>query len=240
MKPISFFDFEISEKETILDIGCVKHNETSFHANDIKGFISFIKDSEYICGHNILAHDLKYIHKHFENEDLKLKGIDTLYLSPLLFPARPYHRLLKDDKIQTDELNNPLNDAIKSRDLFFEEVAAFEQFDKRLQEIYYLLLHDKKGFRYFFDFIDYKSEATNLEGLIRQNFTNKVCENVRFDAIIDSNAIELAYCLSLINSNDRYSIAPPWILKNFPQVERLMYLLRNKPCLGGCNYCKRK
>lgn len=41
--------------------------------------------------------------------------IDTLYLSPLLFPHRPYHKLLKDDKLQTEEINNPLNDAKKAK-----------------------------------------------------------------------------------------------------------------------------
>ncbi|HWQ43658.1 MAG TPA: hypothetical protein VN456_16720 [Desulfosporosinus sp.] len=29
--------------------------------------------------------------------------IDTLFLAPLLFPAKPYHKLLKDDKLQTED-----------------------------------------------------------------------------------------------------------------------------------------
>ena len=52
-------------------------------------------------------------------------AIDTLSLSPLLFPSKPYHALVKDDKLQVDELNNPLNDAIKARDLFFDELKLF-------------------------------------------------------------------------------------------------------------------
>lgn len=43
-------------------------------------------------------------------------AIDTLCLSPLLFPMRPYHALIKDDKLQSDSLNNPLNDSIKPMD----------------------------------------------------------------------------------------------------------------------------
>jgi len=66
--------------------------------------------------------------------------IDTLYLSPLMFPRKPYHALLKDDKLQTDEINNPLNDAIKARDLFFDEVTAFNETDDLLKHIYYGLL----------------------------------------------------------------------------------------------------
>ena len=30
--------------------------------------------------------------------------VDTLHWSPLLFPERPYHSLLKDDKLQQDDL----------------------------------------------------------------------------------------------------------------------------------------
>ncbi len=47
-----------------------------------------------------------------------LNVIDTLFFSPLLFPAKPYHSLLKDDKLQTEEMNNPLNDAIKAKRSF--------------------------------------------------------------------------------------------------------------------------
>ncbi|HWQ42223.1 MAG TPA: hypothetical protein VN456_09340 [Desulfosporosinus sp.] len=42
--------------------------------------------------------------------------IDTLFLSP----AKPYHKLLKDDKLQTEDTNNPLNDSLKVKDLFFD------------------------------------------------------------------------------------------------------------------------
>ncbi len=61
------------------------------------------------------------------------------------------------------------------------------------------------------------------------------------DKIISENPIELAYCLSLINSfvqhKKTHSITPRWVLKNYPEVERIMFHLRNKPCISGCNYC---
>ena len=59
--------------------------------------------------------------------------IDTLYLSPLLFPRRPYHALLKDDKLQSDELNNPVNDSEKARRLFLDEVNAFADLSEGAQ-----------------------------------------------------------------------------------------------------------
>ncbi|MDQ3534450.1 MAG: RecQ family ATP-dependent DNA helicase [Bacteroidota bacterium] len=55
--------------------------------------------------------------------------------------------------------------------------------------------------------------------------------------MIKENPISLAYALALINVNDKYSITPKWVLKNFPDIENIMFLLRNKPCFTGCDFC---
>lgn len=108
MNSIIFIDTEVNpQNNQLLDLGAVKPDNSKF-----------IYDSEYICGHNILAHDIKYI-EHLVTSPKDVFVIDTLCLSPLLFPNRPYHALLKDDKLQVEELNNPLNDSIKAMELFF-------------------------------------------------------------------------------------------------------------------------
>lgn len=238
-KEIVFIDTEIEPKSRkILDIGSVKDNGNSFHSNSITGFIKFLNGAEFICGHNIFNHDLKYIQKAIADAGVSPTNIiDTLFLSPLLFPTKPYHALLKDDKLQTEDANNPLNDSIKAKDLFFDEVAAFQQIDDTLKQILYLLLNDKKEFRSFFHFIAYTSTDTNLEKLIREKFHSEICEHADLQKIISEQPVELAYCLMLINCRNRYSITPPWVLKTYPEVERLMITLRNKPCLTGCVYC---
>ncbi|MBS1577714.1 MAG: RecQ family ATP-dependent DNA helicase, partial [Bacteroidetes bacterium] len=157
--------------------------------------------------------------------------------SPLLFPTKPYHALLKDDKLQTEDTNNPLNDSIKAKDLFFDEVSVFNQLDEKLKLIFYLLLKNKKEFHSFFRFIAYTSNDTPTEKLIREKFDSVICEHADLPKIISENPVALAYCLALINCNNRYSITPPWVLKNFPKVERIMFLLRCNPCLTGCKYC---
>jgi len=142
MKPITFFDIELDPKsKKILDIGGVKSDGNIFHSNSINSFANFLNNAGFICGHNIIRHDLKYIQKHLSSLGKNhLKYIDTLFLSPLLFPTRPYHHLLKDDKIQTDELNNPVNDSKKAKDLFYDEITAFNNLDESIKLIYYLLL----------------------------------------------------------------------------------------------------
>ncbi len=237
MNSIVFFDTEI-EPDTckIIDIGCVNEIGTTFHSDSVSDFIRFLKGSRFVCGHNIFHHDLKYVRDAIDDAGIS-DYIDTLLFSPLLFPARPYHRLVKDDKLQTAELNNPLNDSMKARDLFYDEVNAFNRLDKQLKQIFYSLLKDKKEYRSFFDYINFSEYADNPEEAIRGKFSGKFCENADIPAMIRNHPVELAYCLALINAGSRYSITPPWVLKSFPAVERIMYLLTSNPCLPGCAYC---
>src|SRR5215212_722744 len=143
MSLIAFFDLEVNpEKKKILDVGAIKSDESSFHKNQLFDFREFVKNADFLCGHNIFAHDLKYLqHEIGEPEFGLAKAIDTLLLSPLLFPKNPYHHLLKDDKLQTEELNNPVNDAKKAKDLFYDEINAFHQLAEELKAIFYNLLH---------------------------------------------------------------------------------------------------
>jgi ATP-dependent DNA helicase RecQ len=165
MKRIAFFDIELNpQTETIEDIGCIRDDGAVFHKKDIPGFFEFIKDTEFICGHNILAHDINWLQKHTSEKDWgKERAIDTLLFSPLLFPKKPYHSLLKDDKILSDERNNPVNDSKKAKELFDEEVSAFNALPAELKLLYYNLL---KGWGFsFFVYIGYNTVAEE-EGIM--------------------------------------------------------------------------
>lgn len=243
MNSIAFIDTEIEPKSgKILDIGGVKDNGSIFHKVPIQEFIQFLNGTEYVCGHNIFNHDIKYIDNALQMVGInKRHVIDTLFLSPLLFPTKPYHALLKDDKLQYDESNNPLNDSLKAKDLFYDEIDAFSRTDEALKQIYFLLLHNKIEFSSFFRFIGYNTSGIDIEELIRNKFKNEICEHAELGKIIAESPIELAYSLSLIHSFIHHkkisSITPRWVLKQYPLVERIMYLLRNKPCVSGCAYC---
>ncbi len=239
MNSIAFIDTEVEPKSgIILDIGSVGGDGSQFHSNSIADFIDFLKGTQFVCGHNIFNHDLKYIEHAIVDAGINPTNIiDTLLLSPLLFPSKPYHALLKDDKLQTEDTNNPLNDSIKAKDLLYDEIAAFDQTDDTLKQILFSLLNDKKEFKAFFNFINYTGNGVNQEELIRKKFRAEICEHSNLLKIILEQPIELAYCLVLINCRNRYSITPPWVLKNYPKVERIMFSLRNKPCLSGCIYC---
>jgi len=240
MKSIAFIDTEIEpESRRILDIGSVRSDGHIFHKSSLTEFTHFLKGAQFISGHNILNHDLKYIRSAVADAGIdEANAIDTLFLSPLLFPEKPYHPLNKDYKLQFDESNSPLNDAIITKELLYEEIAAFKRTDEILKQIFYLLLKDTKGFCAFFQLIEYSSTDINPERLIAEKFASKICTQANLSKLI-AGPIELAYALSLINANDRYSITPPWVLKNYPAIENVIFQLRNKPCVSGCNYCSR-
>ncbi len=240
MKKTIFIDTEVDViSKKIIDIGGITTDNVQFHSTSISKFLDLINRYEYVCGHNIINHDLHYIEKFSQINISGLRAIDTLYLSPLLFPAKPYHRLLKDDKLQTEELNNPLNDALKAKELFYDEIIAFQEINNDLKQIYYTLLSDIKEFKWFFHFVDYIPFNVDTDSLIKRKFRDKICQNADIKYLIQEAPVELAYCLALINTNSRYSITPPWVIKNYPDVERVMYLLRNNPCLKGCSYCNK-
>ena len=174
IKPIAFIDAEINpESEKVLDIGCVKTDGSVFHSGSLAEFTRFIRGSAFLCGHNILNHDLKYLQNAVRDAGLtENDAIDTLYLSPLLFPAKPYHALVKDDKLQTDDINNPLNDSIKAKDLFYDEVSAFRQKDDVLKRIFYHLLKDMPEFTAFFRFLDFgETHHADICNLVRSRFS---------------------------------------------------------------------
>ncbi|MCF6288036.1 MAG: RecQ family ATP-dependent DNA helicase [Proteobacteria bacterium] len=237
MKLITFFDIEVSAKNKICDCGAVNSRGEVLHtssAHELLTFLGSSGSSSYICGHNIFNHDLKYLKINPKKYSLKI--IDTLYLSPLLFPDKPYHHLLKDDKLLTDELNNPVNDAKKAKDVFYDEVSAFKALDTSLQHIYYLLLYSKNEFKDFFDYVECAS-LNSVSALIYEFFEAKYCHNAPIDKFVAETPIELAYCLALLTCENQFSITPSWVMLNFPETTRIMFALRNKPCYG-CAYCE--
>lgn len=239
MNSIAYIDTEIEPNSSkILDIGCVRENGDIYHSDSVSSFIDFLHGTKYACGHNFLMHDIRYIHDAIEAAGISSGDfIDTLFLSPLLFPARPYHSLLKDDKLQTGELNNPLNDSFKARDLLNDEIAAFREIDDRLKRIYYTLIKDKKEFGAFFRYIGYDIKDRDAEKTIRAVFRGRICTHADLSGMISEHPVELSYALALINTDSRYSITPPWVIRNYPYTENIMFQLRNKPCIRGCDYC---
>ena len=117
----AIIDIEVGLSDhKIHDIGALRDDGATFHKASKKELFDFLEGMDYVCGHNIIHHDARYL---FADRPCRWKLIDTLYVSPLLFPERPYHRLVKNDKLASEQVNNPVNDCEKAKDLLLDEIA---------------------------------------------------------------------------------------------------------------------
>lgn len=233
----AFVDVEVGVKDKrIHDIGILRWNGATFHSGNKKDALRFLNSADFICGHNVIHHDMKYL---LGDENHKWILVDTLYMSPLLFPNRPYHHLLKDDKLMSEQMNNPVNDCAKARDLMMDELAKWDSMADEMKRIYATLLHDVKEFHGFMTMVNADvCEKKDLATLIQTVYHGQICQHADLETIIIQHPVELAFALALISTTEHNSITPPWVLFHYPNVEAVIHSLRHSLCADGCNYCK--
>lgn len=233
----AFVDVEVGLKDKrIHDIGILRWDGAKYHSADKRAAISFLEDVDFVCGHNVIHHDMKYL---LGDETQRWTLVDTLYMSPLLFPERPYHHLLKDDKLMNEQMNNPVNDCEKACDLLMDEIAKWKALPDAHRFIYATLLRDVPEFAGFLAMVDAEvCDETTLVEHIHTDYDGRICRHADLAAIIEQQPVELAFALALISTTERYSITPPWVLHNYPNVENVVHRLRHTRCVEGCDYCR--
>ena len=234
----AFVDVEVGLKDKrIHDIGILRWDGAKYHSADKRAAISFLGDVDFVCGHNVIHHDMKYL---LGDEVQRWQLVDTLYVSPLLFPERPYHHLLKDDKLMNEQMNNPVNDCEKACDLLMDEIAKWKALPVAQRFIYATLLHDVMEFAGFLAMVDAEvCDETTLVEHIHTAYDGRICRHADLAAIIEQQPVELAFALALISTTERNSITPPWVLHNYPNVENVVHRLRHTRCAEGCDYCRK-
>lgn len=231
----AIIDVEVGLKDyKIHDIGALRYDNAIFHNASKKEFYDFINNVDYLCGHNIIHHDIKYL---FGSEQHRWQLVDTLYMSPLLFPECPYHKLVKDDKLINEQMNNPVNDCQKAKELLWDEIARWHSLPYDKRKIFASLLKGQKEFDGFLNMVNFDEIASNLPELIKQVYYGKICDHADLSSIIHQHPCALAYALALIDTTDFRSITPGWVLHNYPEVEYIMKTLRHTSCNNGCSYC---
>lgn len=234
----AFVDVEVGLKDKrIHDIGILRWDGAKYHSADKRAAISFLEDVDFVCGHNVIHHDMKYL---LGDEVQRWQLVDTLYVSPLLFPERPYHHLLKDDKLMNEQMNNPVNDCEKACDLLMDEIAKWKALPDAHRFIYATLLRDVPEFAGFLAMVDAEvCDETTLVEHIHTAYDGRICRHADLAAIIEQQPVELAFALALISTTERNSITPPWVLHNYPNVENVVHRLRHTRCAEGCDYCSK-
>ncbi|MDO4191170.1 MAG: RecQ family ATP-dependent DNA helicase [Bacteroidales bacterium] len=234
--PLHFamIDVEVNTTDNrIHDIGALRYDNATYHDASKERLYDFLKDVDYVCGHNIIHHDATYL---FNQQNTPWIFVDTLYLSPLLFPERPYHKLVKDDKLIVDKANNPVNDCIKARDLLYEEQTQWQKLPQDLRDIFTALLYDQKEFKGFLSMVQATRPTNDITTMIRTAYRGKICEHTPLENYISNHPCALAYALALINTTDHRSVTPRWVTYHYPEVDYIIHELRHHPC-SNCEYC---
>ena len=228
-------DVEVGLKDhKIHDIGALRHDGATYHKTSKEELFKFLGDIDYICGHNIIHHDAKYL---FADKTCRWILVDTLYVSPLLFPERPYHRLVKDDKLMSEQVNNPVNDCEKAKTLLLDEIARWHSLPNEKSRLFASLLKGKKEFKGFLSMVEAEYINEGIPELINKLYGGKICQHADLDMLIEQYPCGLAYALALTDTTDYRSITPGWVLHNYPEVEFIVKLLRHTSCKESCDYC---
>ncbi|RAJ11717.1 ATP-dependent DNA helicase RecQ [Arenibacter echinorum] len=236
---ILYLDLETTNDGKIKDVGAI-FNEQELHENQLTKLENWIDQCNYICGHNIVAHDIPLL-KNILGKDIFCNKsiVDTLLWSPLLFSENPYHKLVKGYKIVNDrDINNPLSDCKLTKQLLLDELNRFNDLDPGIRKIYSSLLSNSIDYSGFLELAKFPNPIINIGDEINRIFKNKFCINANLKSICEKYPIELAYALALMHTEDDKSILPPYVNKTFPKTQTIIDHIRFKSCeQTTCTYC---
>jgi ATP-dependent DNA helicase RecQ len=218
---IAYIDIEVVVNSGKIDrlgllLGDIQKSTTSI--NDIK-IILEQNILDFVCGHNFIDHDKKFLSKTTLNPILsKIPIIDTLLLSMLLFVNKKTHKLDKPYKTEINIENKPLGDAQETKSLFMLLDKKFDTLDNELQKIFISLLFDDK---YFNGYFKYKNIVpTDID--IYEKIKDKIyCTKEKFEIIQKDYTTELAFVISYLHLDSQAAISSV-VLIRYPKVVKVL------------------
>ncbi len=236
---ILYIDIETTKQGKIKDVGAL-FNGQELHESQLTKLENWINQAEYICGHNIVAHDIPLLERVMGNEIFRNKKIvDTLLWSPLLFSDNPYHKLVKGYKIVNDsDYNNPLSDCKLTKQLLIDELNRFNELEASTQQVYTSLLSNSNAYSGLLELINFQIDNINPVNQLVDLFEDKICDSANISQLVMNYPIELAYAFSLINTKEDKSILAYWVSKTLPKTQQILDDIRFKFCgKPTCTYC---
>lgn len=212
----------------------------------------FAGGARYVVGHNIITHDLSYIRRVAPSSTLLDKPvIDTLYLSPLATPQRPYHHLVKDYKLVSAELSDPFKDCIITQELFEDCWALLRDWGIRcpgLLDVYRTCFIGDNPAGDTETFLaslgGRRISDVEVEARFAELAAGKYCRVEAAEHIIEILQNEkhrpaVAYALAWLLVVNTESVLPRWVQKKFPPAAQLLRSLRSVACSdSSCEYCR--
>ncbi len=207
-----------------------------------------------VLGHNVVDFDLPHLTAVRPGlRLLRLPVIDTLRLSPLAFPANPYHILVKhyqDGRLLGSRRNDPELDARLALDVFGDQRSALRNAAPDLSAAWHwLCTPDPDGRDRALDdlFRELRNarrpSAEEAMSAIRSRLERAACVNQgrRIAAGAAGSGWALAYALAWLSVAGGNSVMPPWVRHQFPEAGRIVRRLRDTACRDpGCGWCRER
>ena len=210
-------------------------------------------------GHNIVAHDRRFIEAHLPGSALlNLPVIDTLYLAPLARPQRPYHRLVKDYKLVGTERSDPVADCRLSLQLLEDCWNILENRERTqpgLVSIYRSCFDDADAaggvsplnLKGTGNFLEALGAQTLLRDRVLRGFEHyardKACPAAirrELPSLLEDPMTRpaAAYSLAWLTVAGTESVLPRWVHRSFPAAPRFLHAVRSVRCDDPkCAYC---
>lgn len=242
MDNVLYIDIESDPKTNKVNELALVYGVKEYKGHGLTTVISWIQEAEFICGHNIIDHDIPVIESNVGSVFRDKKIIDTLLWSPLLFPSKPYHSLSKEYKgFNHRDENNPILDSKLAAEYLHDFTIRFSDLQVSWQNVLFNLLYNHPHYQGFFQYLNIQpANHQNLIELIQGVFNGKLCANVDWVALKTGYSVELSYALALIQA-DEDSILSKWVLNKLPRTQFVLDTLRFKNCKEpNCQYCRSK
>ncbi|MYE11283.1 MAG: RecQ family ATP-dependent DNA helicase [Gammaproteobacteria bacterium] len=242
----------VHEDGDVLTRSRIKARELSEALAELDGFA---RGAGCLVGHNLTDFDIPHLRAAAPDlELLRLPVLDTLRLSPLAFPANPYHRLVKhyqDGAIVRGQVNDPRLDADATLELLADERSAFVEADRDLVLAWHWLATigaDSGGYDRLFAEVRGAPRPADDEArtVIASWLEGKACETRRDEAVGEGIAATaggwpLAYAIAWLSVAGGNSVMPPWVRHQFPEAGALVRRLRDEPCTApDCGWCRER
>ncbi|MES2639480.1 MAG: RecQ family ATP-dependent DNA helicase [Myxococcota bacterium] len=209
---------------------------------------TFAGQADLLVGHNLARHDRPWLARYAPGHPaLRLPWADTLVLSPLAFPERPYHRLVKEHRLVRESRPAPLADCRATGVVFADQRVAFAALQRdtpALAAWCRAALTDphaplsNPGYAQVFDQTPAVTLADGLAAL-RQALAPHACATALGALTADpALALPLAYVAAWTRLPPG-STLPAWTRFAHPQTTTLLGALRARPCEDvACTYCQ--
>ncbi|MGB0259722.1 MAG: DEAD/DEAH box helicase, partial [Coraliomargarita sp.] len=184
-------------------------------------------------------------------EDYEGKIIDTLYLSPIAYPTKPYHHLTKEDKLVRESRNDPVQDSRSSRQLLEDIYERFKKLKAEDLELYACAFHlaELPGMASVFEELyqsrefrpnpPIKPSQSRLLELFKASNEDRCCVE-SIEVIEGGNGpLVLAYIHAWLQSAAGSATIPYWVCRQISQIRPYLRKLRAEPCQSpDCKYCR--